>query len=144
MAPTIRMVVASEIRSLRPGLRATHHLDASMSRDDIGCHFLNFGESEFRERNRAWPQVPQLIQTCGLFPGGVSNHAPTLLHFSGDIDYDNVREKLGQYEAMNRLVRLSWGLGKTSSWVYMGSVISCPWLKFVRENAKRIFESRRH
>ena len=41
---------ASVIHQLPVGLRsmaATHHLDVSLTLDDIGWHFLNFGEPNF-------------------------------------------------------------------------------------------------
>src|ERR1700688_1477173 len=47
---------AAAIASLPMGLRAmaaTHHLDISLTMDDIGWHFLNFGESSLVRETEA-------------------------------------------------------------------------------------------
>ena len=47
---------AAAISHLPVGLRAmaaTHHLDVSLTLDDIGWHFLNFGERNFVRETEA-------------------------------------------------------------------------------------------
>lgn len=63
---------AAAIATLPIGLRAmaaTHHLDISLTMDDIGWHFLNFGEPNL-VRDRSWAPRTRSRRYCGIFCGG--------------------------------------------------------------------------
>jgi hypothetical protein len=69
---------AEEIRCLPPGLRAmaaTHHLDVSLTLDDIGWHFLNFGhpshvaETELGLRELGLPDLADMFREADTLVG---------------------------------------------------------------------------
>src|SRR5688500_8405853 len=61
---------AEQIRLLPIGLRAmaaTHYLDVSLTMDDIGWHFLNFGEPNHVAETEAGLRVLGLDELAELF-----------------------------------------------------------------------------
>ena len=73
--------LAREIRGLPPGLRAmaaTHHLDVSLTLDDIGWHFLNFGHPshvEETERIHIFLKAPSSPKRGGQLTATVRTRA---------------------------------------------------------------------
>lgn len=62
--------LAREIRGLPPGLRAmaaTHHLDVSLTLDDIGWHFLNVGHPSHVEETELGLRELGLCDLAAMF-----------------------------------------------------------------------------
>src|SRR2546427_503368 len=61
---------AREIRELPAGLRAmaaTHHLDVSLTLDDIGWHFLNFGHPSHVEETEQGLRELGMSEVAAMF-----------------------------------------------------------------------------
>ncbi len=99
--------LAEEIRRLPAGLRAmaaTHHLDVSLTLDDIGWHFLNFGhpshvdETEIGLRELGLPDVADMLREAYTLVGP---HLPEIRRPGGD--YYAVIEQAGLTKRIHEL-----------------------------------------
>lgn len=108
---------ALEIRPLPAGLRAmaaTHHLDVSLTLDDIGWHFLNFGhpshveETEYGLRALGLPEVAAMFHEAYQL---VQPHLGKIRRPGGD--YHAVMQDVGAMERINELTdRARVAIGK--------------------------------
>ena len=128
--------LAQEIRRLPVGLRAmaaTHHLDISLTLDDIGWHFLNFGhpshveETEQGLRELGLPEVAAMFQEAY---GLLCPLLPDIRRQGGD--YYGVLEREGRMKRINELSdRASAALGKRG--------ICRHWAAYARQHPERVF-----
>ena len=98
---------AEEIRRLPPGLRAmaaTHHLDVSLTLDDIGWHFLNFGHPSHVEETELGLRELGLADLADMFHEAYSLVGPLLpeIRRPGG-DYYGVIEQAGHTKRVDEL-----------------------------------------
>jgi hypothetical protein len=98
---------AQEIRSLRAGLRAmaaTHHLDVSLTMDDIGWHFLNFGHPTHVEETESGLRELGLVEVAAMFHEAYQLVQPHLdeIRVPGG-DYYAVMERSGAMKRIDEL-----------------------------------------
>jgi hypothetical protein len=127
---------AQEIRSLPVGLRAmaaTHHFDVSLTMDDIGWHFLNFGHPTHVEETDLGLRELGLVEVAALFHEAYQLVQPHL----GEIrrpggDYYAVMERSG---AMKRIDELT---GRARA-VIGEQGIYRHWAAYARQHLERVF-----
>jgi len=99
--------LAQEIRHLPVGLRAmaaTHNLDVSLTLDDIGWHFLNFGHPSHVEETELGLRELGLIDVAAVFREAYELLSPQLPEIrSPDGDYYAVIEQAGHTKRIDEL-----------------------------------------
>jgi hypothetical protein len=130
--------LAQEIRRLPLGLRAmaaTHHLDISLTLDDIGWHFLNFGhpsqveETELGLRELGLPEVAAMFQEAYQL---VHPLLPEIRRPGGD--YYGVLEREGHMKRINELSNgASAALGEQGIYRH--------WAAYARQHPERVFSA---
>ena len=130
---------AQEIRSLPPGLRAmaaTHHLDVSLTMDDIGWHFLNFGHPTHVEETERGLRELGLSDLAVLFHEAyelVRPHLPEIRRPGGD--YYAVLEQAGHTRRIDELSsHARTALGNQG-------IYRC-WAAYAREHPDRVFNAK--
>lgn len=128
--------LAQEIQHLPPGLRAmaaTHHLDVSLTLDDIGWHFLNFGhprhvqETERGLRELGLGDVADMFQEAYALVGP---HLPEIRRPGGD--YNAAVEKAGHSKRIDVLTDQARArLGHQGIYRH--------WAVYAREHPDRVF-----
>ena len=130
--------LAEEIRRLPPGLRAmaaTHHLDVSLTLDDIGWHFLNFGhpshveETERGLRELGLPDVADMFREAYALIGP---HLPEIRRPGGD--YCAVIEQAGHTKRIDEL-------SSQARTVLGDQGIYRRWAAYAREHPGRVFNA---
>src|ERR1035441_8544294 len=129
---------AEEIRRLPPGLRAmaaTHHLDVSLTLDDIGWHFLNFGhpshveETEIGLRELGLPGLADMFREAYSLVGPL---LPEIRRPGGD--YYGVIERAGHTRCIDELSsRARTALGDQG--------IYPRWAAYARDHPDRVFNT---
>ncbi len=129
---------AREIRRLPPGLRAmaaTHHLDISLTLDDIGWHFLNFGhpshvdETERGLRELGMPEVAAMFHEAYQL---VEPHLHEIRRPGGD--YYGVLKRCGHMKRIDELTdRACALLGKRGIYRH--------WAAYARQHPERVFDA---
>jgi hypothetical protein len=130
--------LAQEIRQLPAGLRAmaaTHHLDVSLTMDDIGWHFLNFGhpshvnETELGLRELGLPDVADMFREAYVLVGP---HLPEIRRPGGD--YYAVIEQAGHAKRIDELTdQARTRLGDQG--------IYRQWAVYARQHPDRVFNA---
>jgi hypothetical protein len=127
---------AQQIQALPVGLRAmaaTHHLDISLTMDDIGWHFLNFGHPSHVKETESGLQALGLPHVAAMFREAYQLVQPHL----GEIrrprgDYYEAMERAG---SMKRILELSrdacTALGDGGIYRY--------WTVYARRNPELVF-----
>jgi hypothetical protein len=130
--------LAREIRQLAVGLRAmaaTHHLDVSLTLDDLGWHFLNFGHPSHVEETEAGLRELGLVDVAALFREAydlVRPHLPEIRRPSGD--YYAVIQKAGCTKRLKELTRRARSrLGDQG--------IYRQWASYARSHPTRVFNA---
>jgi hypothetical protein len=128
--------LAQEIRHLPRGLRAmaaTHHLDISLTLDDIGWHFLNFGHPNHVEETELGLRELGLARVAAMFHEAwelVRPHMPEIRRPGGD--YYGTMERLGHMKRINELTdRANATLGTQGIYRH--------WAVYAREHPERVF-----
>lgn len=139
---------AAAISGLPVGLRAmaaTHHLDVSLAIDDIGWHFLNFGEPHLVEQTKAGLRELGMNDLAEWF---AEAHA-IMLQFSkaaeagefessGD-DYPDWLVMSGNEHRIDMLSKLAWDKNKASKGTGTGSAIYDAWISYARAKPENVF-----
>ena len=98
---------AQEIHSLPVGLRAmaaTHHLDISLTMDDIGWHFLNFGHPSHVEETELGLRELGLPQVAAMFREAYQMVQPHLAEIrQPGADYHAVMRRSGKMKRIEEL-----------------------------------------
>ncbi len=127
---------AKEICSLPKGLRAmaaTHHLDVSLVLDDIGWHFLNFGEAGHVKETEVGLRELGMDKMVNLFTEAyriMKPHLPELHMPSGD--YYACLERSDEMKRINELSNRARIIQKE------GGIYSA-WVKYARKTPESVF-----
>lgn len=131
---------AAAIGSLPPGLRAmaaTHHLDISLTMDDIGWHFLNFGEPGLVRETEAGLRELGLDEIADYFAEAHSIVDPLKPEIKEAQDYYACLESRGLMDRTNELTNKASAKQPTLS----GSPIYAAWTKYARMHPEKGFAS---
>jgi len=99
---------AASISRLPIGLRAmaaTHHLDISLTLDDLGWHFLNFGESSFVRETEAGLRELGLREMADWFAEAYAIVNPLRPEIDVCGDYDDCLTQHGHMDRIDELTR---------------------------------------
>ena len=127
---------AKEIRSLPAGLRAmaaTHHLDVSLTLDDIGWHFLNFGHPTHVEETQLGLRELGLFEVAATFQEAYQLVQPFLreIRDSGG-DYYAVMERAGAMKRIDELNdRARAAIGEQGIYRH--------WAAYARQHPEKVF-----
>lgn len=133
---------AVSIRSLPVGLRAmaaTHYLDFSLAIDDIGWHFLNFGEPKFVKETELGLRELGLDDLAGWFVEAYEIIDPLKAEIRESDDYLETLLAHGcsdRIDELNRRARAKEdGFDKKAGW----SAIYYAWVRYTRQHPERVF-----
>jgi len=139
---------AAEIEDLPSGLRAmaaTHHLDVSLTLDDIGWHFLNFGEAGLVRETEAGLRRLGLADMAEWFNEAHHIVEPFLkavvlgtVKSPGD-QYSVWLEASGNKQRMDALSQRAWDKSTGCSDDTNGSAIYESWIKYARSRPEDVF-----
>jgi hypothetical protein len=128
---------AAAIGSLPVGLRAmaaTHHLDISLTVDDIGWHFLNFGEPGLVRETEAGLHELGLDEIADYFVEAHGIVTPIMPEVKEAADYYECLESRGLMERINELTDKASAIQPTLS----GSPIYAAWTKYARAHPEKV------
>ena len=131
---------AAAIGSLPTGLRAmaaTHHLDVSLTMDDIGWHFLNFGEPGLVRQTEAGLRELGLNDIADYFAEAHAIINPLKPDIKEADDYCPCLESRGLMARINELTDKATASQPTLS----GSPIYAAWTKYARVHPENVFAS---
>lgn len=127
---------AKEIRQLRKGLRAmaaTHHLDISLALDDIGWHFLNFGEAGHVTETEMGLRELGMDEMASLFAEAyriIEPHLVEIRKLGGD--YYVCLERSGEIERIEELSKRAWSV-QSEGGIYLA------WVRYAGKNPECVF-----
>ena len=129
---------AEEIRRLPRGLRAmaaTHHLDVSLTLDDIGWHSLNFGHPSHVEETELGLRELGLSDLADMFREAYSLVGPLLpeIRQPGG-DYYRVIERAGHTKRIDEL-------SSQAGTVLGNQGVYRRWAAYAREHPDRVFSA---
>jgi hypothetical protein len=131
---------AAAIASLPAGLRAmaaTHHLDISLTMDDIGWHFLNFGEPGLVQQTESGLRELGLGDIADYFVEAHAIVSPLKSEIKEAEDYYECLESRGLMEKINELTDKASARKPTVG----GSPIYAAWTKYARTHPENVFAS---
>ena len=131
---------AAAVASLPTGLRAmaaTHHLDISLTMDDIGWHFLNFGEPGLVRETEAGLRELGLDEIAGYFVEAHTIVNPLKSEIKEAKDYYECLERRGVMDRINELTDKASATQPKLS----GSAIYAAWTKYARVHPENVFAS---
>jgi hypothetical protein len=131
---------AAAIASLPTGLRAmaaTHHLDVSLTMDDIGWHFLNFGEPGLVRETEAGLRELGLSDIANYFVEAHAIVAPLKPDIKEADEYYECLESRGVMARINELTDKASDRQPAVS----GSPIYAAWIKYARAHPEAVFPS---
>jgi hypothetical protein len=129
---------AASISRLPIGLRAmaaTHHLDISLTLDDIGWHFLNFGELGFVRETEAGLRELGLSDMADWFAEAFAIVNPLRPEIDACGDY---YECLTQHGHMDRIDELTQKARQKLPTVSKSPIYGA-WIRYVREHPENVF-----
>ena len=131
---------AAAIATLPTGLRAmaaTHHLDISLTMDDIGWHFLNFGEPGLVRETETGLRELGLDDIADYFAEAHTIVNPLKPEIKEPEDYHSCLERRG---LMARIDELTDKASKRQPTV-SDSPIYAGWVKYARAHPEKVFAS---
>jgi hypothetical protein len=131
---------AAAIASLPTGLRvmaATHHLDISLTMDDIGWHFLNFGEPGLVRETEAGLRELGLGDIADYFVEAQAIVSPLKPEIKEADDYYDCLESRGLMARINELTDKASARQPSLN----GSPIYAAWIKYARVHSEKVFTS---
>lgn len=131
---------AAAIGSLPMGLRAmaaTHHLDVSLTMDDIGWHFLNFGEPALVRQTEAGLRELGLSDIAEYFMEAHAIVDPLRPEIKEAEEYYECLEGRGLMERINELTDKASAKQPSLS----GSPIHAAWVTYARAHPENVFAS---
>lgn len=132
---------ARAIRRLPPGLRAmaaTNCLDISMTLDDMGWHFFNFGEPAWVEETLQGLRELGLSEIANWF-----EEARDLMRtFPETASIDDYYEfaRTGRGARLDQIATLYWERQRTTPSLVQGSLIYDAWVRYARLYPAKVFE----
>jgi hypothetical protein len=133
---------AAALRELPVGLRAmaaTHHLDISLTLDDIGWHFLNFGELGLVAETEAGLRVLGLADLADWFAEARDIMGPLRSEINAPEDYDECLTRHGRRGRINELTNKAQDLGIGCNEDVSCSPIFNAWIKYTRQHPEQVF-----
>ena len=115
-------------------MAATHHLDVSLTLDDIGWHFLNFGEAGHVEETRMGLKELGLSELEELFTEAHSLVQPLLAQIKTNKDYYELIKIAGVEKRINELSNQACKTLKRRG-------IYSFWTKYARTHPELVFVS---
>jgi hypothetical protein len=131
---------ATAITRLPSGLRAmaaTHYLDISLTIDDIGWHFLNFGEPGLVRETVSGLRELGLDDIADYFMEAYSIVNPLRPEIKKANDYYELLESRGLMKRINELTHKALAKQPQLS----GSPIYAAWIKYARLHPEKVFAS---
>ena len=135
---------AAAISHLPVGLRAmaaTHHLDVSLTLDDIGWHFLNFGERNFVRETEAGLRELGLGDLAEWFAEAFEIINPLLAEINACGSYYECLTKHGGMNRINELTQKALAKEAGCRRQVRGSPIYDAWIKYARKHPENVFGS---
>lgn len=129
---------AAAIAALPVGLRAmaaTHHLDVSLTMDDIGWHFLNFGEAALVRETESGLRELGLNEVADYFAEAHAIMKPLRPEIKEADDYYACLESRG---LMARIDELTEKASQTQP-TLTDSPIYAAWVKYARIHPEKVF-----
>jgi hypothetical protein len=129
---------AAAIASLPMGLRAmaaTHHLDISLTMDDIGWHFLNFGEPGLVRETEAGLRELGLGDIADYFVEAHAIVSPLKPEIKEADDYYECLESRGLMAKIDELTDKA----SARQPILDGSPIYAAWIKYTRLHPENVF-----
>ena len=129
---------ATAISLLPVGLRAmaaTHHLDVSLTMDDIGWHFLNFGEPGLVCETESGLRELGLSDVADWFAEAHGIVNPLKPEIEAGADFYECLTNHAQMDRIGELTQMAQGKTPTVS----DSSIYGAWVRYARENAEKVF-----
>jgi hypothetical protein len=126
---------AASMSGLPIGLRAmaaTHHLDISLTLDDIGWHFLNFGEPRFVHETESGLRELGLCEMADWFAEAFTIVNPLRPEIEACGDYDGCLTQHGLMSRIEELTRKARPGAKKSS-------IYDAWIRYARQHPEKVF-----
>lgn len=131
---------AAAISRLPVGLRAmaaTHHLDISLTLDDIGWHFLNFGEPNFVKETEAGLRELELADLANWFAEAFAIVSPLRSEITTGEQYYDCLVRHGQMHRIAELTQKAQPVGNKSH-------IYDAWVNYARKYPERVFTKASH
>ena len=135
---------ASAIHQLPVGLRsmaATHHLDVSLTLDDIGWHFLNFGEPNFVRETESGLRELGLDDMADWFAEAFAIVKPLRPEIESCGDYYACLKKHGRMGRIAELTQMARDKGAACSKEVSGSPIYAAWISYARRHPENVFRN---
>ncbi len=129
---------AAVISGLPVGLRAmaaTHHLDVSLTMDDIGWHFLNFGEPGLVRETETGLRELGLEEMANCFVEAHAIVSPLKPEINDADGFYESLETRGLMDRINELTNKASGMLPTLG----GSPIYAAWVKYARAHPEKVF-----
>jgi hypothetical protein len=133
---------ATAIRQLPVGLRAmaaTHHLDISLTLDDIGWHFLNFGEAGLVAETESGLRVLGLNDLAEWFAEALRIMRPRLSEIKEPGDYIERLTRHGCMQRINELTDKAHEKGTECGEQESGGPIYEAWVMYARRHPGEVF-----
>ena len=129
---------SAALQHLPIGLRAmtaTHHLDVSLTMDDIGWHFLNFGEPNLVRETETGLRELGLVDLAGWFGEAFAIVDPLRAKIASAEDYYSVLTEHGQMDRIEELTDKATNISPRLN----DSPIYAAWVRYAREHPERVF-----
>ena len=126
---------ARQLSGLPRGLKAmaaTHWLDVSLTMDDIGWHFLNFGEPGHVAETESGLRELGLEEMAETFHQTHKIVAPLLSQIANGEDYNKVLAESGHESRIDELSKRAWALQEERD-------IYSAWLDYAKRHPDQVF-----
>jgi hypothetical protein len=122
-------------------MAATHHLDVSLTVDDIGWHFLNFGELGLVRETEPGLRELQLGDIADWFVEAFNIVNPLRPEIKSGGDYYECLTRHGLMGRIDELTQKAEDKGSTCGTEVMGSPIYAAWVRYARQYPQNVFGS---
>jgi len=133
---------ASAISQLPIGLRAmaaTHHLDVSLTLDDIGWHFLNFGEPNLVKETESGLRELGLSDLADWFVEAFDIVSPLRSEIAAGGDYYECLRSHGRADRIDELTKKAREKEAGCAPDVSGSPIYDSWVRYARKHPENVF-----
>ena len=120
-------------------MAATHHLDVSLTLDDIGWHFLNFGEPNLVKETESGLRELGLDDLADWFAEAYEIVNPLRPEIKSGDDYYECLTRYGRMERISELTQKARDRGAGCGDEVSGSPIYAAWIKYARKHPESVF-----